>query len=94
MKYLFLLILFVGVVSPITLSAARFDWVLGQPVVVDDLDNETHGTRYDWVLGQPTVVREEGEAAPEPPAEPPTSDIEIKGSGIIEIKGDGILEIK
>ena len=59
MKWLLIAILFVGISMPVVLSAARFDWVLGRPVVVDDLDNTTHGTRFDWVLGRPTIVREE-----------------------------------
>jgi len=70
MRYLiFALIIFSGTVFGGTeLDAARFDWSLGQPTIVDDNDNTTHGTRYDWSLGQPTIVREEETAAPAPAA--------------------------
>ena len=63
MKILLTLIILAGISMPVVLSAARFDWVLGQPTIIEDLDNTTHGTRYDWVLGQPTIVREEETAA-------------------------------
>lgn len=90
MRLLIALILFVGMMMPVTLSAARFDWSLGQPVVVEDLDNATHGTRYDWVLGQPTIVREDGSAAPAEP-ENPEGNIESKGA---IIKADGIINAR
>ena len=70
MKILIIIII-LGVLIPTIVFAARFDWVLGQLAVVDDLDNTTHGTRYDWVLGQPTIVREEETAAPTPVADEP-----------------------
>ena len=93
MKFLIVaLILFVGILMPVALSAARFDWVLGQPAVVDDLDNTTHGTRYDWVLGQPTVVREEETAAPAVKDNMTDGDFVCK-SNICQFKS-GVTQIK
>lgn len=77
MRYLvFTLIIFSGLFMGSTeLDAARFDWSLGKPVVVDDGDNTTHGTRFDWSLGKPVVVREDETAAPVAAAETPPQDV-------------------
>lgn len=61
MRYLLIIIL---LLIPINLFAvtgedARFDWVLGQPAIVDDSTSactDTAVARFDWVLGQPSVV--------------------------------------
>jgi len=65
MKYLIITILIISaLIIAKGLSAARFDWSLGEPVVTEDSDNTTHGTRFDWSLGEPTIVREAETAAP------------------------------
>ena len=63
MKYLFIPILIitflVGFGETDALEDVRFDWVLGQPVVVDDATancTDKAIARFDWVLGQPSVV--------------------------------------
>ncbi len=57
MKYfLGILIGFLGVLT--TASAARFDWVLGQVVVVDDgvVSDTTERSRFDSVFGSSAIV--------------------------------------
>ena len=76
MKYIFALILIAGgVFLGGETNAARFDWSNGQPAIVEDNVQTTHGTRYDWVMGIPTIVRTA-----------PTAEADTTHEGQLEIK--------
>lgn len=74
MKYIFLCLLIIPLLLfAAYIQAARFDWSLGTPTIVDDNDNTTNGVRYDWSLGLPTIVRTAPDDAP-PPSTDQTED--------------------
>ena len=88
MKFLILTILFSFFLTGIWLQAraARFDWTLGEPSVVEDITSGTSDddTRYDWTLGQPdtvfdaTFVADTGVTA---------GDIHININGLVNVNG-------
>lgn len=84
MKYLIIIAVIVILLTPLFALAARFDWVLGKPTVVDDgvVPDTFEQIKYDWVLGTPTQVYDTT-AIPPVPSGATTSPFVLIDSSII-----------
>ena len=88
MKFLIIVcLILIGISIGITTEAARFDWSLGEPEIVDDSVNTTY---YCWSLGEPTICYQFQEEAPPPSAS--HENLKIKG-GKVQLKG-GKIQLK
>lgn len=50
-----ILLILIGLLIANVAYAARFDWSLGEPAIIDD---DTSTSYYGWSLGQPVVMYE------------------------------------